>query len=345
VISSIIKKILLLQCRNFGDALIGTGLLNSLGKSFSEYKIDVFTRPQFREIFYYNPFVNNIYYADFPVGTQKKFTLSTGMDFMKELIRLRKSKYSMCINNTGDFRENIIGWLIKPEENIAPLWEETHPFTNLVRVGGLSYLDKSVKISKSIINIYEINEYIAVSLGCNVLEKPGIYIKDSIPRDERRIGIHPTASMKCKLWPWENWKFLILGLRELKFQVLIFASPHERKFLEEIFKDLLDNKNVLIQSGTLQEFFLNLSSLKLLIGLDSFSIHAAYAMNIPSIMLNGGNDYRIWKTPGTYVLSGGDRCDFYPCYNKPVCRGKDFEYVCIRSIDVEDVLKRVRGEK
>lgn len=240
----------------------------------------------------------------------------------------------------GDMRENFIGSLIKPEKNISVIWDKGHPFRNLVRQGGTYLLTMSIPVEKNLLNIYDINSHIARSLGCTVQEKSKIYIKEN-DRINNVIGIHPLAGQKHKLWQWNKWKILIKLLVKEHFNVWIFSSHKEKNRIEEIFSDVI-NKNTLIQCGNLEEFFTKLSSVKLLIGLDSFSHHAACALNVPAIMLNGGNDYRIWKSPGAKVISKGTKSMCYPCYNRPTCEGKHSEYKCMKSIEVEEVLEMVR---
>ncbi len=287
-----------------------------------------------------NPFMNNIYYGNFPVGTEKNFNFLTSVDLMKQIITLRKTRYHICLNNMGDMRENFIGSLIKPEKNISVIWDKGHPFRNLVRQGGTYLLTMSIPVEKNLLNIYDINNHIARSLGCTIQGKPEIYVKENNKIDNL-IAIHPVAGQKHKLWQWNKWKILIKLLVKQNFNIWIFCSEKEKDKIEDIFADVI-NKNTVIQCGNLEEFFRKLSSVKLLIGLDSFSHHAAWALGVPAIMLNGGNDYRIWLSPGAKVISKGNTM-CYPCYNRPACEGKNSEYKCMKSIEVEEVLELVKG--
>lgn len=336
-------RLLFIQGRNLGDSVISTGLINSLGKSFPELHVDVFTRPQYSAIFYNNPNIRDIYYANFPMGTQKNFNFSETIKFFLKIKQLRKIEYDTCINTMGDFRENTIGWLINPRWNTTVIWEGAHPFNMFIRKGCYSLTNNFVQIPENIINIYDANVLIAKELGCKFIEKPKLFLNNNSKKNscKKNIAIHPLASQKSKLWDFGKWKSLINFLKESEY-VWIFGAPGERKELETIFKPIIDNKRIVVHTGTLEEFFSKLSDVRLLIGLDSFSVHAAYALNIPSVMLIGSNDYRIWQSPNSRIVSKGNVCNYYPCYNKPKCTGKDFEYICMKAIKIEDVQKAIQ---
>ena len=114
--------------------------------------------------------------------------------------------------------------------------------------------------------------------------------------------------------------------------VHFFCSPKEREILEHYIKIRGNSK---IVAGNLQEFLNALQCVDLLVCLDSFAVHASYSLGVRSIMLNGANDFHIWQTPLSQVVTGACDCDYWPCYNKPRCE----DYRCIRNIDVESVTK------
>ena len=78
-------RYLIIQGRNFGDAVISTALINSVGESFPDVKLDVFTRPVFKSIYKNNPYINKIYYANFPVGTNKNFNFREAIKLLKQI--------------------------------------------------------------------------------------------------------------------------------------------------------------------------------------------------------------------------------------------------------------------
>ncbi len=337
------KRILIISARNFGDAIISTSLINSLGGSFSDYKIDLLTRYDFKGIFEKNPYVNKIYYANFPMGTNKNFNFKELFRLLKIINILSNNKYDFVLNNIGDIRENLLGKLIRPKINISIKFEESHPFNNLIRLNNCLFTDKCISIPADVKNIYDIQDFISSNLGCTKILPPEIYLNLNNKKDSssKIIGIHPMASQDCKLWDFHKWEKLINILKS-KYTIWIFGSNNEFSLLNKVFKAVVDEKSVFIKTTSLDEFFINLSKCSLLIGLDSFSIHAAYALDVKSIMISGANDWEIWKPKNCYVISKGSSvCKFYPCFNKPKCLNTSDKYICMKSIEVDEVLSLV----
>jgi heptosyltransferase-3 len=80
-----------------------------------------------------------------------------------------------------------------------------------------------------------------------------------------------------------------------------------------------------------------------MIGLDSFSVHMAHRQGIRSVMLNAGNPPALWAIPaagGTTLASSGG-CPHYPCFNVPKCVGTSYQYACVRSLSVDQVLDSI----
>ena len=336
------QKILLLELRNFGDAVILTNLIESLSHSFKGIKIDLFTRPWFKEIFENNPNINKIIYAQFPFMRDKDLNPKTTMHLVMQILRLRMKRYDVCINNQGDFRENLIGCLINPKRNISVRWGIGHEFRNQIRKNDwFNNKNESIGIPNDVINIYDINHYIMKKLGGTELLPPRVYLKNNPVKNGNLIAIHPMAGQACRLWSFEKWSGLIEKLIDKGYKIDIFCAPDEKELIIEKLYKIQRKDKVNMYAGRLDSFFEKLSQASLFIGLDSFSIHLAYALGIPGIMLNGANDYRIFLPKNAYVVLNKESCDKYPCYNKPSCQGSLAEYHCIRGIQVNDVLEKV----
>src|SRR4051794_38991090 len=128
------SRFLLIQARNFGDAVISTGMIEALGNSFVDAEIAVLTRPQFRTIFANNPLVTSVYCASFPMGTVKNFRTREAVHLAARVAKLRHRRFTV-VSLAGDFRENALGWLINPQGNYGVIWADEHPYRKLVRQG------------------------------------------------------------------------------------------------------------------------------------------------------------------------------------------------------------------
>lgn len=338
--------ILIVDCRNLGDAVIKTTLIESLACSFPEITIDVFTRPSFKFIFQNNPHIKNIYYSDFPFWRDKNPKWSQLIDLAVIISSIRKQRYDMCINTVGDFRENLISALIATPRNVSVIWEKGHPFSRLVRFNKL-FLRKtnSIVIPRNVVNYYDVHNYIVDKLGGKVLSKPKIYLKEfssSKSIAEKIVGIHPLSSQQWNMWSFERWISLTEKLIQNGLTVWAFCAPNEKEMLDEIFQKIRNNHKFDIKAESLISFFNLLSHTNLFIGLNSFSIHCAYALNIPNIMINGGSDYRIFMPKNSLAIYDAS-CKYFPCFYNAHCIKNAKIEKCINNISVEQIMKMVRS--
>lgn len=335
------KRVLLIQGRDFGDAIISTQLINTIGFNNENLIIDIFTKPIFKSIYKQNPYINKIICANFPLGKNRNINCKSIYKFIKTIYKLRSEKFDYVINTIGDIRENLIGSIITPKNNISVRWDKSHPFRNYIKDGRGIFLDKSILIKKNNINVYNIINEICKNLGYNRIRSAKVFNKlISFNKDSNIIAIHPFTKKIINRLSFNKWRILIEYLRK-NHNVWIFCSPSEKQYAENEFKNLLNNK-VLIKSDDLANFLINLSHTKLLIGLDSFAVHAAYAVGTNSIMINGANNYKIWRPPNSVVISNGKYCPYYPCYNNPKCIGENYEYICMKSVSIEIIINTIK---
>ena len=112
--------------------------------------------------------------------------------------------------------------------------------------------------------------------------------------------------------------------------------------MENVFTEVSDKIEIVAEN--IEVFLKRLEEVKLFIGLDSFSIHAAYYKNVPEkIMLNSANNAQIWAPPNTKVVEIGCECKYRPCYNRPKCKNTPFENSCINAIQVQDVIEAIES--
>jgi heptosyltransferase-3 len=333
------QKILLLQARNLGDAVIGSGLVNSFGASFPDAELHLWTRPTFQDLFTGNPHVDRQHHAHFPMGTVKQFDARAAWRLGRILPALRRERFDLCVNTTGDFRENLLGWLVRPRANAAPVWAPGHRYRRLVRPGLLGLVNRPVPVPKEVLNVYEVRDHLARALGCAQILGPSLPVTP-VHRPAGgplRVGIHPYASQRSKLWPWENWLSLVRSLLRRGCAVDVFCAANERETVRRELAPVLSMPDVRLSVGPLREFFSRVAALDLLIALDSFSVHAAQALGVPSILLNGANDIALWTPPNSTALSKGEICPWFPCLNKPRCERTPAPFACMSALTVADV--------
>lgn len=320
------KKVLIISQRNFGDAVILSSILNQFDTT--NFIIDVLSKKEFESIFKKNKNIKSIITANFPIASYKNFNV---FNFLQIFYKIKNEKYDIVIDVIGDFRERLIGYFCNSKKFISIEREEGNSFNKLIRRGLKKLPDKNVVIKSDMINIYSQIGYVFSAIG--FIKKENRLKNKS---KNNIIGIHPFASQKCKMWDWSKWIEVINYFLSYNKKIFIFCAPIEKDLLVKEMGILINHKNIKIVSSTIDNFFINLEKVDLLIGLDSFSIHAAYSKNVLNIMLCGANDYNLWKTALTKVISKGNKvCEYWPCYNKPKCND---DYKCMDKIMIDDII-------
>jgi len=337
-------KVLLIQARNLGDAVISTALVETVANSFPASHIDVLTRPEISKIFIHNPHVDDVFTARFPMGSLNDFGWKEALAFPRLVRTLRRKGYTDVINLQGDFREEFLGLLITHKRNWTPAWAPGHPCSQVVCETFLPLANSPVPISRDQPNIHDAAATIGRAVTGATSRKPALYTpsKEKIAWNpaSRSVGIHPMASQPWRSWGLEKWNVVAARLIERGLDVNVFGSPSEAAELTRHFGSL-DASKLSIVTGSLDNYFATVAKMRVLLCPDSFASHVAYSLDVPAILINGANDAAAWSPPGTMVLAAGPELPCYPCYNRPTCTGTDHEYGCVRRIQIQSVLETV----
>ena len=344
-----IVKILILQSRGLGDAIISTSLINSICESYENVLIDVWASPEIAPIFENQNSIRRCHIQPLPLIKRHKFTLSSLSKLVSQVYKLRKIEYDLCLNVVGDMRENLLVAMVGAKKTYSVTWDDYHPFKKHIRPGFSWLINQNIEIPKECLNIYSVYQYFALRIGCSNVAGAGFKDKkiNSAARvmlgERKCVAIHPLAGSPSREWPFQKWNELIKMILRLDYDVLIVGELSRRKELEIEFVQWRNEKHVSIETVDIAKFLKMLSDMSLLIGLDSFPIHAARAVGVPVVMINGSNDPAVWGPPGIQILGSGGGCKDYPCYNRPKCIGSDGEYVCVRAVPVTGVIAAVEN--
>jgi heptosyltransferase III len=338
------RRILVVQAHNLGDAVISTALIETIASGLPTAQIDVVTRPEMGQIFAHNPSVHGVFTGRFPMGSVRDFGLKEMLALPLLLNRLRGRGYTDVINLAGDFREEILGKLVSHGDNWSPEWSADHPCSKVIRRSAIDIANRPIFIPANRPNIYDAAWIMGTAVSGAAGERSALYTPDKKKIAwnpiENAIGIHPMASQPWRRWEMGKWQFLARYLVAQEMNVYVFGAPSETEELHRYF-DSLDSSRIKIVTGCLSDCFTAISRLRVLLCHDSFASHAAFALGVPIILLNGANDAAAWAPPGAVVLAAGPGLTCYPCYNRPTCFGSSDEYACIGRIEIDSVIKAV----
>ena len=333
-------RCLILLMRHLGDAVIASGLINALHTHNPTMTVDILGRRELRGVAASFGHFEEYIEIDVPLFGHHRKNLGAMWAAIQAMRLVRQHKYDYCINVIGDFRENLIGKLAGAKWNIAPMWGEGHLFKKKMTDTNAGWLANwGIEIPSIYPNYYDSLEHFARQLGLQGLEWHAEPRSAKEPNVVRSIGLHPGASHASRRWPNDKWRLLARELNARGYKVKALGSPFERDGLLAAFREEISSGKLEVSTGDMPGLLSSLSKVDVLIGMDSFSVHAAHALNIPTVVLNGSADPSIMTPPGEAAVSAGHLCAHFPCYYDYPCVETEGEYVCVRGIEVEAVLK------
>jgi len=335
----------LIVARYLGDGVIQSNFLRRLAERGYARRYVVWTRPQMAFFFEGIPDCT-VVSSPFPIATIKQFRLRAALDFLRAAREISRQRPSVTIDMIGDARERLFARLAGSPRHAHIGWATDHPFNRLIR-NPLGRAKPAITVPATMLNVYDayylMLEHLTPSAPGNV-SRSIVSAKNRLRRNGKNhacVGLHPLASQRSKLWPFERWAILARELLRMDVEVTVFGAPQERTQLETIFSQIITQ--VSIVTDPLPGMARAVETIDVAVGLDSFFVHQAASDGTPSIVLMGGNHPAIWVPPNGNVLSGSGGCVHYPCFNKPKCLGSKTEFACIKSISVENVLDAVRS--
>jgi len=335
---------LVLSLRHLGDAVIGAGVINSLQRHNPNMAIDVLGRPGLEEVIRTFSPTREYIGVEFPIFGHHRRDPGTLATTWRTVRMVRKRKYDFCINLIGDTRENAIGILTGAKWNVAPVWESGHLFKRKMTDTGAARLTNCGIVIPAIhANFYESMQYFTRRLGLGELERRSVSDRKRGADEGVTVALHPGASHPSRHWPEDKWRVLIRELHGRGYNIKMLGARGERDLLLARFGREISDHDIELVTEDVPRFVSCLAATDVLIGMDSFSVHAAYAVGVPIVVLNGSADPSILTPPGGMVTSAGHLCKQYPCYYKYPCQGTGSEYVCVRGIEVSAVLNALDG--
>lgn len=289
------EKVLMIQLRRIGDALVCTPAIRALRKSFPEMKLFFLTELEAASLFSENPFLDGVMTLDKSKSRDWVYQL-------RKVLEIRRHRFDVVIDFLSNPRS---GW---------------HTFASgaRCRIGldhhgrGLFY---SLRLKPSAKRVYAASERLELlrSLG---IESGGVdldlflsteaeqYAKRSlkemgIAQEDFLVSVSPISRRHFNRWPLERYAELVRLLsRRYGAKILIVWGPGEAEVTERL-RQLSDSEAVFISPPTrnLLELGAILSHCHLHLGNDNGTKHIAVARGLPTVTIYGPHDPVSWTFP------------------------------------------------
>ena len=163
--------------------------------------------------------------------------------------------------------------------------------------------------------------------------------KGVAPEERSKVIIlHPGSGSKKKVWPLDRFLNLARTLQDyLGSKILIILGPAEGPEVQTAFEGMRPTEFSTAKGLTLLQLASVMEGCWFFIGNDSGVSHMAAALGLPTVVIFGPTDERVWSPKGakTFVVRREVPCS--PCPQERFFQCKDFE--CLRGIEMKEVLK------
>ena len=268
------KKLLFIGNTRLGDAIMSTGLLNDLCKYY-EAKATVVCGKVAAPVFDDCPIVDKV------ITIKKKNYSLHWINIWKEI---RFTRWDIIC----DLRSTPIIWLVRSKKRIVlrSSGDKEH------RIVRLSKINPTGKKPMPKIWISE-QAYVEAKRYINNISGPFLVIG-------------PTANWAAKVWPTENFAFLIqklLAYKELLgAKIILVGGPGEESVGQDLISQLKGIKPINLIGKPILATAAIFSLSKVFIGNDSGLMHLAAATGIPTLGLFGPTDDNLYAPSGKNAM-------------------------------------------
>ena len=335
-------RVLLIKLKHLGDTLLLTPTIRFLKERFPGIEIDVIVRSSCEAILESNPDVSRVLAVARPESERR--TWRSGLRENLRLIRtIIGTSYDFAFDLSDSDRAKI--WVLLSRAkvrgfrriDVKPSWK--HRVFN-------RFDDATLTSHHQVMRDFEtVTRIMGVTGDAGPLTfHPSVDEADLIRRfpwacaSQPSAVIHPTSRWSFKEWLPEHWAAVADGLAALGLQVVFTGGPDalERETIAKIQSHARIPHISVAGQVSVHEFGYILKRARLFLGIDTFAMHLAAAMQTPSVALFGPSLVPAW-TPWknrAEVIAGPCHCN--PSTHRECARPHT---VCMASITAASVLE------
>lgn len=322
-------KILIIKPSSLGDIIHTFPAVSIIRKCFPTSYIAWLINENFKEVLEGHPYLDEI--IVFP----RYVFLKKGIPFLKEL---RTRGFDIAIDFQGLFRSASISVLSGARERIG--FRQGREFSSMfytrpidIDRNVLHAVDKNVQLASSICGgIFDID--FTFNISQRAIRKMKEFFHN-LDIDGEIIALNPVTRWHSKMWLEERWALLADELSE-KGIIFFLGGTGEEDVIDRIIRKMKRRSFSLAGKLDLQELAAFLTRCRLLITIDSGTMHLASALRVPIVALFGPTNPVYCGPYGQDEGVINVSLDCSGCY-RTHCRKKD----CMKNIEVDIVLEKV----
>ena len=315
------EKILALQFKYFGDAVLMTPALRALREHYPGAEIHLLVPSEIAPLFQHLPWLPRVWSMPRRRG-------SANLRETWPLIRaLRQERFDRSVDFASNDRGAILSFLIGAKKRLG--WSErggfwARRFFYHQRVASKRELPhESIRLAE-LLSGWQVP--LPHSLEAEIQEDPALVdaAKNLLP-DERAVICHVASSQPKKEWPIGHWaKFHHLATNAGYRLVFTTARGEREAALMAALNQLVSDANVLPQIADLALFLAVLARGAIFVSGDTGPLHFAAGLGVPTISMFGPTSPARWAPVGAkhqILTGGGCVCDgnLFACASASPC--------------------------
>jgi ADP-heptose:LPS heptosyltransferase len=329
------EKILALQFKYFGDAVLLTPALRALRAHFPAAEIHLLAPAEIAPLFQHLPWLTRVWSMPRRRG---RASLRETWPLLRDL---RRERFDRSVDFASNDRGAILSRLVGASRRLG--WDEAggflgrrHCYTERV-APEKAEAHESARLAQ-LLSVWHVPE--PASLECEIRPDPTLAgpAKEILPQD-RAVICHVASSQPRKEWPLAHWEEFRRLAAAAGGQVVFTTARGEREaaLMGELRK-LAPAAEILPAIGELPLFLAVLARAKVFVSGDTGPLHFAAGLGVPTISLFGPTSPARWGPLGSrhqILAAGACQCEA----NSAVCTAGRH---CLAEISPEQVAAALR---
>ncbi|TKC08902.1 glycosyltransferase family 9 protein [Pedobacter frigoris] len=322
-------KILVIRFSAMGDVAMTAPVLIEFREAYPDTELLIVSRPLFK------PFFDGLTHAQFhPFDPKQKHKGFFGL--IKLFRELKKQEVTAVADLHNNLRSKILTLLFF----FAGVKSAT------VDKGRKAKKRLTRKENKLVIPLkLTIQRYAEVfgKLGFPLTLKNTIHKQPINGNDIRKIGVSPFAQHLQKVYPLHKMESVLLTLAELGHQLFVFGGSEEERQIAEGWADKHQNITSTVIKMALQEELEFISTLDVMLSMDSSGMHLSSLKNVPVVSVWGATHPYAGFLGYGQSINDAVQIDLYcrPCSvygNVPCYRG---DFACMNNLTEKTIVDKL----
>ena len=287
-------KILAIQFRYFGDAVLMVPALRALKEHFSDCALHLLVPEEVTPLFEHLPWVTRVWGMP---RTRGRARLQQSWPILRAL---RQERFDRSVDFGGNDRGAILSLLCGARERLGPLVQRgflgrRFCFTQTILPAALD--QHETRRNAHVLSAWQVGPPRSFALEIQADPALDRFAEKILP--ERGILCHLATGQPKKEWPISHWVQLFQKASAAGLKLLFSTGkgPREQALLEQL-RTVAPSAPVLPPLPELGKFLAVLKRAQLFVGGDTGPLHFAAGLGVPTIALFGATSVKLWAPEG-----------------------------------------------